>query len=445
LRLPFFQSIEGQVVRRIGESCGLQRRSDAKASFVQLVRAMAAQAICGVHSLGFHLRLVSGLSISDSAVIAMRASLTWEFFAKLLARLLRPLAKPEQQPESFYEGMRLLALDGTNWSLRNSAAVLERPQRSRHSNQHGACAAFFKMGSAVLLEIGTHQPLALACESAHSPDPEGELTIARRTLGSLPKDKSNLLLADRLYGNASFMLDVLEASEQHTQLLVRVRSNLKGKLLKVLSDGSVLLEVCASGKGVTQGKNKLMVREIRARVQYAGSKALELRLWTTLLDEKKHPSAELAVLYAQRWEQELFYRELKHHVGASSLLKAHSEQAAQGELVGLILAASIVAQRRVATGQHMELPPLRLSLRKIGYLLEGLCLLLHAGKGIMSEKQAQALSKRVFKIMARESVIPPRKARRCKRGVRRALSPWPVVRSREKLDSSCEITLVPHS
>jgi hypothetical protein len=301
------------------------------------------------------------------------------------------------------------------------------------------------MGSAVLLEIGTHQPLALACETANSPAPEGELTIARRTLSSLPKNKPSLLLADRLYGTASFMLDVLEASQKHTHLLVRVRSNLKGKLLKALSDGSVLLEVCASGKGATQGKNKLLVREVRARVQYAGSKTVELRLWTTLLDEKKHPAAKLVALFAQRWEQELFYRELKHHVGASSLLKAHSAQAAQGELVGLILAASIVAQRRVAAGQHMELTPLRLSLRKISYLLEGLCLLLHAGKGIMSEKQAQALSKRVFKIMARESVIPPRKARRCKRGLRRTVSPWPVVRSREKLDPSFEMLLVPHS
>jgi hypothetical protein len=301
------------------------------------------------------------------------------------------------------------------------------------------------MGSAVLLEVGTHQPLALACQSVQSEETEGELTIARRTLGGLPKDKPSLLLADRLYGNASFMLDVLEASQKRTQLLVRVRSNLKGEMLQVLSDGSALLEVRASGKGATQGQNKLLAREVRARVQYAGGKAVELRLWTTLLDEKKHPAAKLVALYARRWEQELFYRELKHHVGASSLLKAHSEQTAQSELVGLILAASIVAERRVAAGQQMELSPLRLSLRRIAYLLEGLCLVLHAGKGIMSEKQAQALSKRVLKIMARESVIPLRKARRCERGVRRAVLPWPVVRSREKFDSSFEITLVPHS
>lgn len=431
-------------MRRISEGCGLWRRRDAKANPAQLVRAMAAQAICGAQNLGFHLRLMTGLNISDSAVIALRASLTWEFFAKLLARVLRPLAKPRQHAGSFYAGMRLLALDGTNWSLRNSAAVLGL-RRSRHSNQHGACAAFFKLGSAVLLEVGTHQPLALACGSTELDEPEGELTIARRTLSALSKTEPSLLLADRLYGTASFMLDAQEASATCTQLLVRVRSNLKGKVARILSDGSALLQISASGKGATQGKNKLLVREVCAQVQRVGHKAVELRLWTTLLDEKKYPAAELAALYAQRWEHELFYRELKHHVGASSLLKAHSEQTAQSELAGLILAASIVAEKRVAAGEQVELPPLRLSLLKIGRMLDSLCLVLHAAKGIMSEPQAEALSRRVLRLMAKEAVIPPRKLRRCERGVRRAVSPWPVIRSRQKLDSSLAITLVSHS
>ena len=95
----------------------------------------------------------------------------------------------------------------------------------------------------------------------------------------------------------------------------------------------------ASGKGATQGKNTLLVREVRARVQRAGGKAVVLRLWTTLLDERQQPAGELVALYAQplgrlgalslpkrRCEHELFYRELKHQVSSSSLLKAGSEK-----------------------------------------------------------------------------------------------------------------------
>lgn len=431
-------------MRRISEDCAQHRRRDAKATPAQLIRAMTAQSLSGDDSLGFHLRLMTGLRISDSAVIAHRASLSWEFYTKLLARVLRPLATPHAQAESFYHGMRLQALDGSSWSLRNSAAVLAL-KRKRHANQRGASAAFLKMGSAVLLEIGTHQPLALACGTVELKQQEGELTIARRTLCALSQTEPGLLLMDRLYGCASFILDVQDASAKQTQVLVRVRSNLKGKVVKVLSDGSALLQVSASGKGATQGKRTLLVREVRARVQRAGEKAVEVRLWTTLLDGKKHPASELVALFTQRWEHELFYRELKAHVAGSSLLKAHSEQTAQSELVGMILAASIVAQQRVAAAQQVELPPVRLSLLKIGRMLQSLSLVLHAGKGIMSEEQNAALTKRVLKLMAREAVIPPRKARRCKRGVRRAVSKWPVIRSRQKLDSSFAVTLLPHA
>ena len=431
-------------MRRISEACALRRRRDAKVSTVQLLRAMAAHSLSGADSLGFHLRLMTGLLVSDSAVIAHRASLPWVFYASLLARVLRPLATLRDQAGSFYHGMRLLALDGSSWSLRNCAAVLAL-KRLRHANQHGACAAFLKMGSAVLLEIGTHQPLALACGTAELEQQEGELTIARRTLCALSQTGPGLLLMDRLYGCASFILDVQDASAGQTQVLVRVRSNLKGKVIRVLSEGSTLLQISASGKSATQGKRTLLVREVRARVQHVGEQAVEVRLWTTLLDEKKHPAGELVTLYTRRWEHELFYRELKAHVAGSSLLKAHSEQTAQSELVGMILAASIVAEQRVAAAEQVELPPVRLSLLKIGRMLQSLSLVLHAGKGIMSEEQCAALTKRVLKIMAREAVIPPRKARRCKRGVRRAVSKWPVIRSRQKLDSSFTVTLVPHS
>ena len=45
-----------------------------------------------------------------------------------------------------------------------------------------------------------------------------------------------------------------------------------------------------------------------------------MRLWTSLLDWKKHPAGELLALYAQRWEQESFYRELKVDMRSSPLV-----------------------------------------------------------------------------------------------------------------------------
>ena len=72
-------------------------------------------------------------------------------------------------------------------------------------------------------------------------------------------------------------------------------------MLAVYPDGSALVEICA-------GQQTRLVREIVGRVQRGGrGPATVVRLWTSLLDWRRHPAAELLALYAQRWEQEIFY------------------------------------------------------------------------------------------------------------------------------------------
>jgi hypothetical protein len=79
-------------------------------------------------------------------------------------------------------------------------------------------------------------------------------------------------------------------------VLVRVRSNLMGKQVRVLSDGSALMEIKACGKGATQGYKQVLLREVRALVQRAGSKAVIIRLRTTPLDEQQYPASERIAL-----------------------------------------------------------------------------------------------------------------------------------------------------
>lgn len=434
-----------QVVRRAREASGLRTHRAARSSLGQLVAAMMQQALAGCGSLGHHLRLIMNSAITDSAAIQRRASLHWGFYEELLGRVLRPVAKPRQHLESFYEGLRLLALDGSHFSLPNSRAVLEM-KRPRHGNQHGkATAAFLKWSTAVLLELGTHTPLAVACSTPGLERSEAELTIARRTLPALSGLGPCLLLADRLYGCASFLLEVRAQSGDQTHCLMRVRENLRSETLEVLPDGTALVRVRSEGRArAGAGQSTLVVREIRAQVQRSGGKAQTLRLWTTLLDARKHPAQALLELYAKRWEQELFFRELKNHVGSSSLLKADSEQTAQGAFVAMILAANEVAHRRVEAAGQLELPVLRLSLTKLSRMLASLTTMMEAGEGVLTPAQRQALSRKWLKFMMREAVIPPRRKRSCEHGLRRPHSPWPVVRERARLDPTVVLTLLPH-
>lgn len=87
---------------------------------------------------------MSGSDITDASAHERRQGLGWEWFEALFETLLQPLARRGRHPESFYRDMRLLGVDGTQLSLRNTTAITRLP-RKRHGNgtEHGD-AAFLK-------------------------------------------------------------------------------------------------------------------------------------------------------------------------------------------------------------------------------------------------------------------------------------------------------------
>lgn len=122
----------------------------------------------------------------------------------------------------------------------------------------------------------------LACSIAGNSREEGEIDIAHRPLPALPAVGPSLLLGDRLYGCASFILDVREASEQ-MHVLMRVR----GKMQQVLRDGSALVQAHSEVRARAGKSSQVLVCEVRASITTQGRPPQALRLWTTLLDEKK--------------------------------------------------------------------------------------------------------------------------------------------------------------
>ncbi len=56
-------------------------------------------------------------SLAESSLSERRTRLPWEVFAELLRLGLRPLARAAAQPDAFWRGWRLVALDGTQFSL----------------------------------------------------------------------------------------------------------------------------------------------------------------------------------------------------------------------------------------------------------------------------------------------------------------------------------------
>jgi hypothetical protein len=172
--------------------------------------------------------------LADSSWSDRPQRLPWEIFAELMCRVLRPRATPAQ-PDAFWRGWWLLALDGTQFSLTNRAQV--RATRSKGRSRRGR-AAFARMTTAVLLELGLHNPVAAAIGR----DGESEWALALQALADLPAQA--LLLADRLCGCAAFAVQAQAACQRvGSHFLFRARMLIKPQILRRLRDGSRLIRV----------------------------------------------------------------------------------------------------------------------------------------------------------------------------------------------------------
>jgi IS4 transposase len=169
--------------------------------------------------------------------------------------------------------------------------------------------------------------------------------------------------------------------ETDSAVLFRVKSNLLTKRIKKLADGSWLVDVEVRDPKTREFLGTLRLREIQASITYQGGKEpLAMRLWTTLLDATAHPAAELVELYAERWEEELFFRELKSHLHRrSKLLDAQTPETAAQEALAMLLAASLVAMQREEVARRAGVEVLRISFAKIYQKSSALCELIAVG------------------------------------------------------------------
>lgn len=399
----------------------------------EVLAALAFHVMQPAGTLAEHSAHLFDDSLADSSWADRRARLPWTIFADLMRRVLRPKATRRQR-EAFWRGWRLVALDGTQFSLTNTPQVLATRQKAR--TRRGR-AAFAKIWTTVLLEVGLHNPLAAAI-GRHG---ESEWALAQRLLAQLPSRA--LLLGDRLYGVAAFVAHARAACQRvGSHFLFRARRSTQPRRRRRLADGTRLVALAIRAPhNPTRILEWVEVREIRVRVGRRGARAHELRLWTSLVDPRTAPALELARLYAQRWEHELYFRELKGHVRKTDLLQSHTPETAAQEIAALILISAVLADERLRAAGG-QIPALRISFLKILELcVKPLWWYLDVGHGILTEAQLQRIMRRGYRRM-RQFVTPPRRARSCPRAVRQPMQAWPRLLRAQSISGPIDFQLL---
>lgn len=405
------QLLGGRAVPTVGRRRGRKPRVPVS----ELLPALIFHVMQGPGTLAEHAARLFDDALVDSSWADRRARLPWEIFADLLRRMLRPRATRRHR-EAFWRGWRVVAIDGTQFSLTNTPQIARVTTKAR--TRRGR-AAFAKLTTTVLVEVGLHNPLAAGI-GRHG---ESEWALAQRLLAQLPARA--LLLGDRLYGVAAFVAPARAACARvGSHFLLRAGRATKPRLIRRLPDGSRLIQIALRARPRPNPILEwLEVREIRVRVGRQGHPPHEVRLWTSLLDPRTAPARELAQVYTQRWEHELYFREVKRQLRKTAVLQSHTVETGAQEIAALILASALLAaeRQRAATG---TIPALRVSFPKLLEVVKAVWWWTDLGDGILSEQQLDRITKRAYAHM-RQCLTPARRARTCPRAVRQPTQAWP--------------------
>jgi hypothetical protein len=241
---------------------------------------------------------------------------------RALFDLLRGPAATSATATVSWRGLLLAAIDGTVMSVPDSPANVSVYVKQRGNNGGSGYPA---MRLSAIVACGTRTVI----DAVFDPTATGEIAQARQLARSLRPGM--LLLADRNYAAADLIADLAATG---ADLLVRCKSSRRLPRQARYRDGSYLSLL-----------GGVPVRVIDAQISVATSTGRHVgayRLVTTLLDDHRHPAADLITLYHQRWEIETAYLELKSSILGGRVLRARTPAGVAQEVYALLVTYQIL-------------------------------------------------------------------------------------------------------
>src|SRR5207245_6892940 len=107
---------------------------------------------------------------------------------------------------------------------------------------------------------------------------------------------------------------------------------------------------------------ELSVRILCYALRRPGFRTLSLTLVTTLLDPELYPAEQLALLYARRWQIELWFRDLKTSMGME-VLRCQSPKMIHKELEMFFIAYNLIRCLMIQASQEYKVEVQRLSFK----------------------------------------------------------------------------------
>lgn len=217
----------------------------------------------------------------------------------------------------------------------------------------GEKSAFPQARVVALAECGTHAVL----DAVLGPCSTSGIQLARELAGRLKPGM--LVLNDRgFYGFHLWK----QAADTGADLLWRVKANLRPKYLETLEDGSWLARIVPTSGPDRATTEPLLVRVIDYTIDDGRDNPEQYRLLTTILDPAVAGAEDLAAVYAERWEIENTFDELKtHQRGPGAVVRSKSPDLVQQEIWGHLCCHYAIRTLMADTAAHAGHDPDRIS------------------------------------------------------------------------------------
>ena len=350
----------------------------------------------------------------SSTLTEVRKRVGFELIERLYHCVVRLLGT-SKNGVGFYQGMRLMGVDGFTVDLFDSKENRQEFGRPKNGRSHGA---FPQARCVALAELGTH----VIWRTVIGRYLEGEQSLFRKLFQFLREGM--LVLMDRNFLSFEIADEIVE---RKGQFLIRCKSNRVLPVFKRFKDGSYLSRVYASQYDQQKDRNGIDVRVIEYTLDEpdrVGCGELH-RLVTSLLDDQKHPSDELIMLYHQRWEEELAFDELKTHLRERPVLRSQRPDGVRQEIFALLISHFIIRKIAFDASLKAGVVPTRISFTATFKIFQSK----------LAEVTIIGNVKKWYQLIVEEAakeVIPPRTGRINPRVLKKTTSAWTKKRDKHR-------------
>jgi hypothetical protein len=359
--------------------------------------------------------LISSRKVSDDtgAYCLARARLPLE----ILSRLRCAVAAHASKAEELWSGLRVKLIDGTAVSMPDTPKN-QRVYPQSAEQKPGCGFPFMKIVGIFSLSTGVLLDYARGNKHQH------ELSLLHRLLDTFKA--GDLALADR--GFSCYTLLAL-LQRKNVPALMRLHHARSADLRhgKRLGKNDRLI-VWRKPKN-WERRNiplslwkciaaELPVRVLRYSLRRPGFRTRSVTLVTTLLDPERYPAEQLALLYARRWQIELWFRDLKTSMGMD-VLRCQSPKMIHKELEMFFIAYNLIRCLMLQASRDYQVDIQRLSFKGT---VDGTRQFAAALAQARSRKKQKQLIADLLRVIAAD-LVPDRPNRREPRAVKRRPNP----------------------